>query len=1096
MNVGTNGARFVGRAGNDNQWNKLRNDFGTAGNVAGPINGNPGKTNNVLTIVANLDGETLTPVDKAYLYSQNLRILDMVRNAIPGQNNNSASWGKPYETDYQNIVNANAPAYNVAGDRGTVAGSARTDGDFNGSYEVRGMSNTTYYVVYNAHGTDPMTTGQNVVVREYKGYGSVPSSVTESGAIEDVYVVGARQNAASSNPDGVTYYAAQVVVIEMGSSFKAASEQVFIPEFSQLVSADSIEDVTMIRGGEKVTVKVDMTNSNTSDFYNIAGNVTGGTRRTRLPGLYFMDPSDTNADVYVIERMSPADIANADYAVGYIRESDGMDYNYPQVELLYRPTDTAYTNVDGNGNYLWIDNFGNGSATDIVTASGLTGLVTAQKTIPVSVGATDWYGRAVRESTKVYTYDGTANGLVLSDTFNVLGKTHHNVGTTNQSVNGLNERWDGLGADVNGNYLFPNTNRNEVLVHYDGNTIVWAISFNETSNLYAQKVWWNCLPTQGASSDSSAPAMPGKVDLVAKNPVVRAAHPDMTTVRENLTPGINNINWNTWNPIRTRDAYLEITPAPGTTCFVNGVQMSVDSWGVILYPLNNTIGDFSGDQQEVVNITVQKGGRSATYTYTISYQNEASAPGGVYSKNLAKVKFDDGSNPTTISLADSGTKIRYSEFKTLIGAQNEPTDSVEVYASNKGSELLDDVYMNHADYIKLTVKNGDKVTVYEFNGNAIDDGIDSGYFNITTTGDVKITSSGKDVVVVKNGDTLTFSVKSDVGGSFKLEAADGTVNTVSGTFNAGTVTGNWTASSVDADITVTFVPVTETTYKINLTGTGSETVVVTAPESGVVDKGMALPSTVGLDFADDTVTDKIILVKSVSVNGINRTFTTTYGGTYDVAIGLSNAYNMEGDMTIEIEVKDVDAYVDETAGQIPDTDPDRAQWTEAYRRANITIGSAKNSDGTTNVNVSLSKSNFETFVKKAENKSDVQVLSSTDALIADKTTLYAGILFNAPVNAKSVRYQINGSLTDTSPVAPKNGSTPGVAGSDKFLDDGVHFYVALGNVSVDLQNITGFTFNTSANSTVELQFYTDESATAGNEIGSVQRYVLAKNFAD
>ena len=68
----------------------------------------------------------------------------------------------------------------------------------------------------------------------------------------------------------------------------------------------------------------------------------------------------------------------------------------------------------------------------------------------------------------------------------------------------------------------------------------------------------------------------------------------------------------------------------------------------------------------------------------------------------------------------------------------------------------------------------------------------------------------------------------------------------------------------------------------------------------------------------------------------------------------------------------------------------------------MTVPSAKSS--TTNVNVSLSKSNFETFVKKAENKSDVQVLSSTDALIADKTTLYAGILFNAPVNAKSVRY--------------------------------------------------------------------------------------------
>ena len=42
-----------------------------------------------------------------------------------------------------------------------------------------------------------------------------------------------------------------------------------------------------------------------------------------------------------------------------------------------------------------------------------------------------------------------------------------------------------------------------------------------------------------------------------------------------------------------------------------------------------------------------------------------------------------------------------------MSASTEEADSVEVYASNKGSELLDDVYMNHADYIKLTVKNGD-----------------------------------------------------------------------------------------------------------------------------------------------------------------------------------------------------------------------------------------------------------------------------------------------------------------------------------------------------------------------------------------------------
>ena len=64
---------------------------------------------------------------------------------------------------------------------------------------------------------------------------------------------------------------------------KSASEQVFIPAFDQVTNSIGIEDVTMIRGnGEKVTVQVDMTHSDTSDFYDPAG---GTTARDRLPGL-------------------------------------------------------------------------------------------------------------------------------------------------------------------------------------------------------------------------------------------------------------------------------------------------------------------------------------------------------------------------------------------------------------------------------------------------------------------------------------------------------------------------------------------------------------------------------------------------------------------------------------------------------------------------------------------------------------------------------------------------------------------------------------------------------------------------------------------
>ena len=97
VEVGASGAQFINRDNSNNQWGNLRGDFGTNGK--GNINNKDNNADNrVRTIIATLDGNTLTPVDQAYFYSQNLRMLDMVKNVVPGMNNVQASWGIPYET--------------------------------------------------------------------------------------------------------------------------------------------------------------------------------------------------------------------------------------------------------------------------------------------------------------------------------------------------------------------------------------------------------------------------------------------------------------------------------------------------------------------------------------------------------------------------------------------------------------------------------------------------------------------------------------------------------------------------------------------------------------------------------------------------------------------------------------------------------------------------------------------------------------------------------------------------------------------------------------------------------------------------------------
>ena len=153
-----------------------------------------------------------------------------------------------------------------------------------------------YYTVSRGIGYDNVTNADqdyglnNVVVRSYTGYNNVPS--IDKQYIEDVYVVGAKAHAIESGNSPV-YYTAQVVVIELSEGYNRNSEQVFIPDFSEVTNSVGIENVTMIRGnGVKETVQVDMTKSHIdSSYYYDPAN--GSIHGNRIPGLYFMDPSDS-----------------------------------------------------------------------------------------------------------------------------------------------------------------------------------------------------------------------------------------------------------------------------------------------------------------------------------------------------------------------------------------------------------------------------------------------------------------------------------------------------------------------------------------------------------------------------------------------------------------------------------------------------------------------------------------------------------------------------------------------------------------------------------------------------------------------------------
>ena len=277
--ITSGGSTFIRDLNNANGWGKLRYIDGV--NYIDDI-----AADDIHTVVAALseDGK-LTPVDDLYRYREDVVMIGLEpdEDNIPDR---SATIGYIYDSD--------DAAYDSLRRVDMVPVEA----------DVRGLSSTIYYFVYN--------TNDGTVVREYVGYANVPELGNDADKIENIYAVASRATDANDND----YYTAEIVVVEMEDGYNQIDrEEIFLLDLPEVYSSISKETATVIRAnGEMQDVTIDLAKSNVRAYNPAWG-------KWVAPGLYFMWESADEDGVYVIESMTPADIAASDYLAGTVNKS-------------------------------------------------------------------------------------------------------------------------------------------------------------------------------------------------------------------------------------------------------------------------------------------------------------------------------------------------------------------------------------------------------------------------------------------------------------------------------------------------------------------------------------------------------------------------------------------------------------------------------------------------------------------------------------------------------------------------------------------------------------------------------------------------------
>ena len=177
------------------------------------------------------------------------------------------------------------------------------DHEADNDVEIRALSSTVYYYVYNTGNAK-----DDFVVNEYVGYKNVPE-LSDDAIIEDVYAVGTLTDRESNNSQ---YYTANIVVVEFSAPYDADAEQVFVVDTPVVDDDVTIDDVTVIRAdGTMATVDIDLEASN---YYTYG---TAAQHQYLAPGLYYMWETEDDG-VYTISAMSHEDIAANDYTTGEV----------------------------------------------------------------------------------------------------------------------------------------------------------------------------------------------------------------------------------------------------------------------------------------------------------------------------------------------------------------------------------------------------------------------------------------------------------------------------------------------------------------------------------------------------------------------------------------------------------------------------------------------------------------------------------------------------------------------------------------------------------------------------------------------------------
>ena len=710
VNITNNGELFIAPQTNayNNSWGNLKTNFGTT-----PTNSTKGNVNydgeDIHTIVAYLEDNNLVPVDKSYRVNQTLRMIALPDNSAGIPTRDNGVTGKLYETTY----GVNNTIYN------TQYNTAYTTPDAQVEATVYGRADTVYYYVYR-DGTLNTVTGQpNVVVRTYTGYSSIPN--INSVYIDDVYAVGSRttQNTGSVNPHYV--YTADVVVVELKENYKyqnSNSEQVFIPGLTVVnnsvarVAGYGIETIPMIRGnGEYQTdVQVDLTHST---GYNQAGG-----RGNIVPGLYYMDPTDTNPNLYTIRKMTPADIRANNYLTGYVSQNTVWENNWVLVDVQMQGKVTDYRGVEVDhplGSKLGTvgKNVNTENLYTLSHGTGINSAATLTKA-PASTVFDQW---------SQWNQNNT-NANVLNELYDV---------TTNTFPDGTDAR----------------SNRNEVLVRYDGSNIVWAISFAELSGSdmdYAQTIWYDNLVendnlvgsgleffgNRGLRTGSGTPTDPYRITVKyadAKDPILDLTkHANAATISTyTLTKWVKDAN-DYAQPIDT----LEKEAAETVLANVGGAQyklvVNFVSGGSETYYLTLESAAKTGELKQAPgvpdNTVIDTDTRSLKVPGdAVSLPNYVAAfavdePNATVTWTFVQRTLNGDEDTIVLNSRMDGTHLKVTNPEVLAGRNDTTTETVSVTAvvTAQDGKTVTDTRTYQADDAKFAVINLHEGVVASYNG--------------------------------------------------------------------------------------------------------------------------------------------------------------------------------------------------------------------------------------------------------------------------------------------------------------------------------------------------------------------------------------------